>query len=213
MGVTALSPKVAIDEETHIYKRLVDGVVVPSCTQVISFANPSPASRFYTVDGREVGKDAHLGCRYYDEGCLDWSSLETPSGADERVARLKAKVRGRIQSYIRFREDTGFEPDLIEFVTYSEELDVAGTIDRTGRFPGQPEQWLIDLKGGAELEIHGWQTAGYTLMEFPKDPYGIMRGALYLKDNGSRAQLRIHKNIEDFAEFVDAAKKFHRENK
>ncbi len=208
MGV----PKVSIDETTHVYKRLLNGIVAPSNTQVLTFANPAIKSKYYTEDGREVGKAAHLGCRFYDEGRLDWASLETPRGATERAARLMAKVRGRVQSYVAFRKDTGFEPDLIEYVTYSEALDVAGTIDRTGTFPPSPVIWLIDLKGGAVQEWHGEQTAGYTLMEFPGSHEGIMRGALYLKDNGARAQLKVHTDIEDFRKFVDAAKKFHREN-
>lgn len=200
-------PKVVIDESTHVYTKRADGIVVPSNTGVLRAAGHG-VSRFYTEDGREVGKAAHLGCRFYDEGRLEWASLDTPAGADARTAKLKAKVRGRVKSYVEFRKDTGFEPDLIEFVTFSEELGVAGTIDRTGTFPGDPANWVIDLKGGAEADWHAYQTAGYTLMEFPHNSGEVKRAALYLRDDGKRAQLRVHSNANDFAKFLEAVHEF-----
>jgi hypothetical protein len=205
------TPKVRIDEATHIYTRLSDGVVVPSNTQVLRFSGHG-VSNFYTEDGREVGKAAHLACRFYDEGRLDWASLEPPLGDDQKTVLLKLKVKKRLESYIKFREDTVFTADLVEFLAYSEELNVAGQIDRTGTFWGSDRHVLLDLKGGAEHDWHGYQTAGYTLMEFPTNPYHITRGCVYLKDDGSRAKLRLHKKASDFDEFISCVQRFHREN-
>ena len=206
------TPDIAFDEASHIYRW--KGEIVPSNTGVLK-ASGHGVNPYYTDDGREVGKAVHLACQYYDEGRLEFSSLETPLGADERTAKLKAKVRGRVAAYIRFREETGFEPDLIEFITFSPELRVAGTLDRTGTFPdNRSRMTLLDLKGGAEAKWHGYQTAGYALMEFPcsyghLDPM-VQRAALYLGDNG-KYKFRIHRMATDFDEFRTAVAEYYRQ--
>lgn len=204
---------VVLDEATHVYSRRADGRVVPSNTEVLTFAYPEIKCKYFTEDGKEVGRAAHLACRLLGQGRLDWKSLDPKPTDDAHTTKLKLKVLGRARAYQKFLTETRFVPDLIEFVTYSEDLDVAGTIDVTGRFPSDFDGvvTLLDLKGGAESFWHAYQTAGYSLMEFPKIHQFVRRGALYLRDNGTYL-LRMHKNGEDFHKFAAAAQKFHRAN-
>ena len=62
------------NEETHEYR--LDGVILPSATQIISAMIPTSASKFYTEAGRERGTAVHLACELYDAGELDETALD-----------------------------------------------------------------------------------------------------------------------------------------
>lgn len=204
------APAFRVDLARHLY--FLGDEQLPGNTTVLKAAGHIDTT-FYTDDGKAVGSALHLACRYYDEGRLDERTLETPPGADERTAKLKAKVRARFRAYVRFRSETGFIPDLIEFATYSLALKVAGTLDRTGNFPHDKWLTLLDIKGGAPAKWHGYQTGGYALMG-AGGSYGewgrlVQRAALYLRDDCTY-RLKFHRDPEDLNVFTRAALDFHK---
>jgi hypothetical protein len=138
--------KIEFDHATHTYR--VDGRVVPSVTQIIAAAGLVKGSEWFTEESRWRGSNVHLACQYLDEGCLDRSAL-----APEYVPYVEA--------YERFKAETGFEPDLIEYSVCDMHGRFAGKLDRTGRIAALDGPVLIDIKTGAVQRTTELQTAAY----------------------------------------------------
>src|SRR5216683_2218490 len=91
-------------ESTHEY-RDENGLLVPSSTQVlkseglISFAGVRPSVLEYK---RQIGTLTHQAAQLIDEG-EELEQLEIP-----------AEVMQYVIGYLNFRNDSGFEPNLIE---------------------------------------------------------------------------------------------------
>lgn len=156
-------PEILLDKVTHTYT--VDGVVKPSVTQILDDLGFID-KEYYTEEGRNIGTAVHVCCEWLDKGIpFDWDAL------DQRVA-------GRVRAYIRFKEETGFVPDLIEHMVYNPELDHAGSLDRTGKL--NAKRVTIDFKSGQEEAWHKFQGWAYDLCP------GVQTGkpfGLYLRKN------------------------------
>lgn len=109
------------------------------------------------AEKRELGKAAHAATHFYDEGSLKADTV------DPRVAPY-------LQSWIGFREATGFVPALLETVLWHPGLMLAGTIDRAGKFTkfegcDPRDLYTVDIKlGDPEDAGAQWQTASYATM-------------------------------------------------
>lgn len=118
---------VQFDADTHQYR--LDGMPLPSVTQVIKAVLPSP----YFIDEwyLQRGTATHLACELLDQGRLDWSSVDP-----EILPRVRA-----YEEWARGREFIAIEKRLA-----SREHGYAGTLDRMIRIAGLDWLILADLK-------------------------------------------------------------------
>jgi hypothetical protein len=153
------------DEDSHTYS--LDGRRLISTTQAISILDDRPkVDRQYLERGRLV----HFATELYDRGHLDESIIDDD-------------VRGRLEAYIKFRKDTGFEPVYIEHPLFHPEHFYAGRIDRVGILNNWQD--LIDIKSGVKARIDELQAIAYWELCRANSIPIKKQFDLYLKENGT----------------------------
>jgi hypothetical protein len=129
-----------LDEATHTYT--LDGRRIIGVSEALRILDDrSKVDPFYLERGRLI----HLATEYYDRDELNESTI------DERI-------RPYLDAYIKFREDTGFIPALIEHKLYHPSYFYAGTLDRVGNFG---YDLLLDLKSGVRIKLDDLQGVAY----------------------------------------------------
>lgn len=94
------------------------------------------------------GKAAHLATRYFDEGRLDWTTMDR-------------RLEGYVAGWAAFRRVSGFAPKMIEVPLVCRRYDFATTPDRVGILNGR---WVVvQIKTGGMDPSVGLQTAGEAL--------------------------------------------------
>lgn len=179
----AEAPVFTFDANAHAY--YLDGVEIPHVTGILHTAGLTREyGGFHEAQWR--GLHVHNACELYDLNDLDWNSVYP-------------EWLGYVKAWARFRDDTGFQPTLIEFQAHHPAFRYAGTLDRRGILDGRPVQ--LDLKTGTEEDWHRYQTAGYKLLrdDFKDD----RRGAIYLSVDGTY-RLVWHDDDADFRVFLAA---------
>ena len=157
------------DEATHAYA--IGGRPVPSVTQVIGRVLPGfSAGEWYLRRGRAV----HHGCRLADAGTLDWDSVAP-------------EIIGRIHAWQRFKDESSFQPIIVERPLWSARYRFAGTMDR-GLVRGN-DVALCDLKSTIEPQV-AIQLGGYSLLwrenkRELKAPLPTQAVAVELRDDGT----------------------------
>lgn len=132
------------DPIKHEYRD--DGRLILSVTQILwmmGFSNP------YAVDARaaEKGTFVHDTCHLYNI-------------KDLNMAKLHAVLRGYLDGYIKFLDDTGFRVILSETPLFSRR-GYAGKLDIFGEYPNG-KKGLGDIKSGqVDQKSTGLQTGGY----------------------------------------------------
>lgn len=157
------------EESGHIYR--VDGIVVPSVTQVLADVGIIDYSRIPAEDRERYlqrGKDVHIATHYDDEGDLD-------------EAAFNEDLRGYLEAWRRFRAETGFVPELIEYRGFHSVYRYAGTLDRTGDWRGR--KILLDMKTGNAAAFVELQLAAYAA--FFKSPAAFHRIGVEVHDDGT----------------------------
>jgi hypothetical protein len=139
------------DEENHKYT--VDGVVVPSVTQLLRPISPD----FERINPevlerkRALGSAVHLACELDDTGELDDVSTHP-------------EVFGYVLAWRKFKSDTGAAVLMNEQRLYHRTLRFAGTLDRLVQVRNG-DVYLIDLKTSISMhDSYGVQLAGYQLL-------------------------------------------------
>ena len=141
------------DDATHTYR--IDGVIVPSVTQVLrlgglelSFPNVPESIR---EAAREKGSAVHEACDFFDEEKLDWDHL-----------REKATM---LVPYMEAWKDFRFvypmrKDETAEEIVWSKALGVAGKLDRRCG-----DEIIRDIKTSKRLSwTMGVQLAGYVAL-------------------------------------------------
>jgi len=181
------------DESKHEYA--VEGVRLPSVTQVLKSLGMYKGEDFFKPEGLVLGHYIHSACEYYDKGTLDEETLDD-------------SLRGYLDAWKQFRMDTKFTPLLIEQPLQSRIHRFAGTPDRFGTIGN--EFWLPDIKHGGYQPCDALQTAGYSLLLMESE-YGkaiaesrrpIKRMSVYLEPNG-RYFADEHKELTDIPGFME----------
>ena len=173
-------------------KYLVDGVRVPSVTQVLKRAGLIDLSMIQEqvlFNAMLIGTETHEWCDLLDRG-------EEACPSNERVA-------GRVAAYQKFRADTDFVAEGIEEPVINRTYRYAGTPDRWGVFNGK--NVVLDLKpphGNAPWV--GLQLAGYAraLVDMGVAAW-FYRYSLSLRDNGTY-KLHEFKDRSDYDVFLAA---------
>jgi hypothetical protein len=148
-------PELQFDELNHEYR--IDGRPLPSVTQVledVGIIDYSKIPNETREQALERGRVVHLCTQFDDEFSRDGQQL-----ADEQIAD---SVRGYVEAWRRFRRETGFTPDLIEYRSYHATHLYAGTLDRTGVFRAERTRFVVDLKTGTAAPWTRIQTAAYS---------------------------------------------------
>jgi len=165
------------------------GIRWPSVTEVIALAGisklPTSVSEQVLAKAGERGKAVH-----------EWTHVYDLTG--ERPPDMNP-CRGYVDGWARFRDETGFTPELIEEPLASNALRFVGTLDRAGTMQ-QGERWVFDLKAVAEVAWWtGLQLAGYELLL--SNPH--QRAAVQLFPEG-RYKLVAFPDREDTHDFLAA---------
>lgn len=163
---------IEFDEQLHEYK--IDGVKVPSVTQVLSDCN---LINFDNVKQEVLdyacmrGVAVHKATEYFDKDMLDMNSVD-----DEVMPYLEA--------WIKFKEHFKVEMLEIEKVVGSKKYRYAGTFDRVAKINGS--LCIVDIKTGGKQDAHAIQTAGYTLAYYEMTGQKIKeRMCVYLTNKGT----------------------------
>lgn len=170
-----MKSKLVFNEDRHEY--MVDGVVVPSVTQIIRFlsfdtaATASPAMRDAAA---ERGSRVHAACTAFD--------------FDGENAEIDGDIAGYIRAYASFLRDYSVKHWLLFETPMSAvigEMAFAGTIDRLGSIDNTPT--LVDIKTGARMHMprHRAQLAGYRYL-MRENGYVVESSAvLHLRRDGT----------------------------
>lgn len=163
MATTAITP-FTFDEAAHVYR--VDGVVIPSVTQILSelgYSNIEIAERFNAEaveHKRQLGKLVHQAAHYWDENDL---AIHNAQGH----LMIHERVYGYLKGYLAFRAATGYEPATNEGRGVGEHLGMryGMTFDSIGKFNGKLPWVIVDLKtaSGSAQRSWGLQVTAYTM--------------------------------------------------
>lgn len=168
--------KLEFDEANHIYR--LDGVVIPSVTQVLKGAGLIDFSKVppsLLEAACKFGTAVHKATELWDKGTLDEESLDP-------------NLRPYLNGWILFRQEYGFEPISIEEILYSKIYRIAGTPDRIGKWRIDDSIIIPDIKTGFELSpANAIQLSGYELMykENLKGKHKIKRMSISLNEEST----------------------------
>jgi hypothetical protein len=137
------------EPQGHVYR--VDGVVVPSVTQLLEDAgltvDYAAIPQAVLQHARHRGIHVDACCDLLDEDALDWSSVHP-----EAVPYVEA--------WARFCAEEGYEPAAGQVPLYHPRYGYAGTADSIGTLNGH---WVVvERKATTKMAAtYGLQTAGY----------------------------------------------------
>jgi len=173
------------DSENHIYR--IDGVVVPSVTQVLTDSGLVD-DHWFTEKSRKCGQTVAVATALYDK----WG-LGAAFGLDK--AKVPEQYWPYVQAWIDWRGEMGIKNDdfiLVEVPMWHEGLRYGGKPDAVAWVKGR--RTVIEKKTGGFAGWHKWQTAGYREMLSLKLDYARM--AVYLNP-GKPAKAIWHEDQRD----------------
>lgn len=193
-SASTASPRLLFEPERHIYT--VDGVQVPSVTQVISHAglvDYSSVPEWMLNFKAQIGTAAHLATELDDDGDLDESSVDP-------------RVLPYVDAYRLFREQSGFEIVSYEQRLYHPRYRYAGTCDRVVR-DASKQLGILEIKTTAqhyERAVAIQTVAYWSAFNYCQPPYARARRryALHLRGDGSYRLHRYDDHARDLAEFL-----------
>jgi len=172
-----------VDEINHIYQP--SGVRVPSVTDVlkaIGFIRNSNSDVVASEYYMERGRQAHKAIALFQNGNLDWHSVDT-------------RLTPYLDAWRLFVKESGIRITAMEEVRYSEDLRLAGRLDWLGELPSAG--WVLgDTKTGPVMPWTGLQLALYDLLG--DEPYKVKRWGLELTKDGKY-------KIKPFGDWCDYA--------
>lgn len=197
-------PGLTFDEETHRY--YVDGTWVRSVTQVLNLVTGPIYARVppHILDyARDRGQAVH-----------GWTELIDLGEAEERGDAIHAFDGTTllpehaewpfVQAWLKFRRESGFEPEIVEQRVWHPKLRYCGTVDRIGVLNGT--RCTLEIKTVAQLgRWVGLQTVGYQEgynAGRPRSEQARERYAVQLRKDGSYRLEQYVDNAGDLAAFV-----------
>lgn len=191
-------PTFTFDAHTHAY--LIDGVRVPSITQILRVAYPP--SPFWTDEARARGSLVHKLTEQFDLG-LSVEPCHDPA------------VVGRLRAYEKFLRERRPVYTAIECPRVSVRWQFGGRPDREGYWPdGRP--FVIDLKCGPVEPQYGQQTAAQTILAHAAESPtvgpvpDVTRYTLHLRADGTY-RIQVWNNGDDFGAFLFLRSRAHTE--
>lgn len=182
-----MEAQIQFDDASHTYTDLHDGAKVVSVTQVLNavgIVSYDHIPQSVLAHKAEIGKAAHAACHFFDEGDLNWSTV------DDEAAPY-------VQGWLRFRAETDFEPRLIEHrgIATVNGVRYGYTLDREGEFSGRDT--ILEIKCTAGIEMSwGPQLAAYEMARREQDGKPRKRIAVHLRPNGTYS-------LHDYTDMLD----------
>ena len=137
--------------ENHVY--YIDGVIIPSVTQIITEAgltNFSKCSEEVLERARDFGSNVHLACKYWDEQKLNEKTLD-------------GNIRPYLDGWIKFTKEIKPMWSNTETPLYSKKYGFAGTPDRIGIL--NKCKVIVDIKTSSVVSAStAIQLAGYEIL-------------------------------------------------
>lgn len=161
-------PQLEFFEDDHVYK--LDGVKVPSVTQILSFGQDLSRIPAWTA---QRGTALHLATEYDDAGDLDEDSVDP-------------LVRPHLIAYRKWKEAVKYNFIETEYRVWGEVegMRYCGTIDRVG-VCGRDLLRVLDLKSGAPRREHGAQVCAYARAYEQRHGRPVFdQGCVYLDKSG-----------------------------
>jgi hypothetical protein len=168
----------SFDSDAHVYR--VDGVAVPSVTELLEAAGISPdytkVNPTVLQHARRRGIHVDLCCDLDDADDLDWSSVDP-------------EAVGYVQAWQAFKADYDYRPVASQVLLYHPAYAYAGTADSVGELQGYPT--VVERKATARMAAsYALQTAGYACDGLHNAPPG--GGRLEPVTWGQPARLGVH---------------------
>ena len=159
------------DPATHTYR--IDGVAVPSVTQVVDVITASERSAINPAVLAQAARRGTLVHEYTES--IDY-------GIPLEEIEIEPALAGYVQSWLRFKRDWLFTPLHIEKPLYDAEAGYAGRIDRIGTVNGRSA--IVDIKTTTNFDrmakiALACQLAGYErlcmdeIISAPYSKYGV----------------------------------------
>lgn len=183
------------DEGTHTYR--LDGVVVPSVTQVLQRFVVD--ATWYTEVSRLRGTMVHRALELYDTG-----RMPSNPGIGELQPYLDA--------WIRFKAEADFQTEESEVRLASTRFRFAGTLDKVGLFRPTGEKGrceaILDIKTGEPERWWGLQLAAYQQLDYERTGRWRRRFDLVLRED-STFNLIEQRGTEDRGVFLACLTVYH----
>ena len=178
---------IEFDEAEHRYS--VDGVTVPSVTQIID-AGGLISDFCKSEQAAERGLRIHEACALLARGVLDWSTVDP-------------RIIGYVLSYQRFLEACS------SWKVLAVEQRVFGELHRyCGTFDVLFDTAICDLKSGGPAAWHRLQLAAYWAA-CKEARRSTRRMTIYLNKEGKTARIVEYKDRADLPEFLKLAEAYH----
>jgi len=139
------------NEERHEYT--YNGVIVPSVNRILQDVGLVPP--FRGSSKATYGSALHLATHFYDEGRLDWDSLDDIRDGDA--------IKLGTEQWIQYTESEIKRHILIEKPLAHPFMSYAGTPDRVSVMK-DGSVWLIDIKTGQFYKYYLLAMGGYVEM-------------------------------------------------
>lgn len=192
-AIASDTPHFSFTESDHSY--WLEGVRIPSITQLIQKGGLVSGEHFFTEASRARGTEIHTLCTAFDLGALVQANLEGPHS-------------GYVLAYLAASAQMKPEWTRIEEADYHAGLKFAGRIDREGIVLRQFS--IVELKSAVKAAHHAVQTALQTILTEPRHKLPlttVQRLCIYLKANGKFQVVR-HEDARDFDEAFRLIKEF-----
>lgn len=182
------------DADTHTYT--IDGVVLPSVTQVLGDVFYTPGAEWFTDEARLRGSYVHAAIALDHEGALDEDTVDY-------------RLFPYIEAWRAFKRESDFRPMAWEQAVCDPARGYAGTYDVIGQLGDNPlfPPVLVDFKTGTPAEWIRLQTAAYARVakgdRFPT----LRRGGLWLRADGTY-RFTMHTDRADERLFLSALEVF-----
>lgn len=175
------------EPEDHVYR--LDGVVIPSVTQVLDAAGFVDAT-WFTPEATQRGTDVHEITAIYDRQ-IDKEKAECA------IEKVYPEAIGYLRAWQSFLAESKATVLDIEQRSYNGVNRYAGTIDR--RLSIRGVQTAVDIKTGQPEPWHALQLAAYAKCE----PYSRGRYTVYLRKDAT-FRVKTHTDTSDWDVFLAA---------
>lgn len=204
---------VTFNREAHAYS--LDGRALWSVTAVLKRAGYLDDLAFCgTPEHKRRGRCVHQLTMAYD--LSPWTDLREPTILDPTISQTfdpevltfafgtlavwcPPTLHGYLDAYVKWRRLFAARWVHVEQPMARADLGFAGTPDRMGLFNGSPA--VIEVKAGGPAKWHGYQLAGYDLLD--PLPFPRRRLAVYLQPDGA-FRMKAYSDPEDQQHFLRA---------
>lgn len=179
MTVALSQAEIEYNDATHTYT--VHGLVVPSVTRILREMGMYKGIDFMSEEAKNRGTAVHEACELADSG----------------FEVTNTELNCYINAYMAFKNTAKFKTMLSEYKVYHEIYGYAGRADKVGRFDGNPEAAIIDIKTGLPQPTDALQVFAYATAYTHMTRQGVNPWVLYLRPDGTFKLRKVRESSAD----------------